>query len=460
MKNKVFSRPIITGLAIGGVITALVWLNQPLDLPYFKQVDALAQTESKDRQLNSSPQELPDVNAAAFKGQGKLAFIWKGLLYNLDGSTGEVKQLTDTGKAIEPVWSSDGEWLAFIRVTDQRSMSGPLWLVSKDGSQAHQVQGLPGPIMIQQFSWSPTDNILSVSTEDGLWLVPTEGEPQKLVKTDSKFPSFSWSPDGKSLAYNVTLPPKDGGDMDDFLFTVAVDGGKPVKHLHTPGAGIRLAGWHRDGKGLLYWLIPSHGASVAADGVVLWSLQLAETEPKPLTTGLTYNELQSFSPQGKLLTVAGGGRIFWSDKSLALVDIKTGKVQNLPNPSGSVTLDPQFSPDGKRIAYVAAKNLGRDVWGFEKTEELSDWVASRTLYIANADGSNARAIPEAGKGIIQPIWSKDGSHILYVKDNALWLIQSEGGQPEKIFAPVSEQEDLFGFYGFTSYQSVLSWYRG
>ncbi|MEG6521981.1 biopolymer transporter Tol [Desulfotomaculum sp. 1211_IL3151] len=459
MKNKRFIRPIITGLAIGGIITALIWLNQPLDLPYFRPLDTVAQAESNDRQQYLSPQESPDVNPTAFRGQGKLAFIWKGLLYHLDGSTGEVKQLTDTGMAAEPAWSYDGEWLAFLQITDQNMMTGSLWLIRKDGSQAHQVQGLPGTVMSQKFSWSPTANRLSVSTKDGIWLVTTEGEPQKFVQTPSEFPSFSWSPDGKSLAYNVTLPAKEPGNMDDLLFTVTVDGGKPVEHLHT-NAGIRLAGWHYDGKGLLFWLIPGHGLSTAADGVELYTLPLGETVPRPLTTGLTYQEWQSLSPQGKLLTVAGGGRIAWADKNIAFVDIKTGKVQNLPNPSGSVTLDPQFSPDGKRIAYVAAKNLGSDVWGFEKPEELSDWVASRTLYIANADGSNARAIPEAGKGIIQPIWSKDGSHILYVKDNVLWQMKAEGGQPEKIFAPVSGPEDHFGFYGFASYESVLSWYRG
>ncbi|MEG6617270.1 biopolymer transporter Tol [Peptococcaceae bacterium 1198_IL3148] len=352
--------------------------------------------------------------------------------------------------------------MAFIQVTDKSAMSGPLWLVRKDGTQAHQVQGLPGPVMADKFSWSPTANVMSVSTEEGLWLLSTEGAPQRLVKTSGKFPNFTWSPDGKTIAYNDTIAAKEPGNMDDVLLTVAVNGGKPVNHLQTPGTGIQLAGWQKDGAGLLFWLIPAHGQSIAADGVDLYKLQLGETDPKPkpITSGLTYNEWLSFSPQGQLLMVAGGGRIAWADKSLVLVNLKTGQLEPLQNPNGCVTIDPQFSPDGKKITFVAAKNLGNDVWGFENLDSLNAWVNSRTLYVANADGSNVQALPTAGQGIYQPSWSKDGRHILYVKDNALWSIKAEGGEPERIFGPVFDQQDPLGFYGFASYQNVLSWYKG
>ncbi|RYD06532.1 hypothetical protein N752_04180 [Desulforamulus aquiferis] len=104
------------------------------------------------------------------------------MLYVLDGSTAEVKQVTEFGNALQPIWSHDGEWLAFILETDKSSMTGPLWLVRKDGTQAHQVQGLPGEIILGRFNWSPTSNILSVGTENGLWLVPTEDKPASLLK--------------------------------------------------------------------------------------------------------------------------------------------------------------------------------------------------------------------------------------------------------------------------------------
>ncbi|WP_449240677.1 biopolymer transporter Tol [Desulfoscipio gibsoniae] len=460
MKINRFVRPAMQGIVIGGLITAVLWLNQPIHLPYFNQLEATAQAQSQDTEQTPTLREQPEVNSAAFKGQGKLAFISKGLLYVLDGSTSKVKQLTEFGSALEPTWSHDGEWLAFKLITDKSAMTGPLWLVRKDGTRAHQVQGLPGTVMTGKFDWSPASNLLAVSTEDGLWLVPTEGKPHRLIAKQGGYPTFSWSPDGKALAYNDTLPYKVYHAADDVLLTVDIKGGQPVKHLQTSGAGITLAGWQPDGKGLLYWVNPSRGASAATDGLELWSLQLAESKSSPLTTGLPNKEWQSFSPQGQLLTVEGSDRIVWANKSIAVVDPQTGRLQHIASPDGCVAIDPDFSPDGKNIAYVAAKNLGRDVWGFDKTDDLDAWVNSRALYIANADGSDARALPTAGQGIYQPAWSKDGRHILFIKDNALWSINIEGGNPEKIFEPVSEQKDQFGFYGFTSYQDTFSWFKG
>jgi len=399
-----------------------------------------------------------DVNTAAFKDQGNLAFIWQGLLYTLDGETGEVKQLTESGRTLQPAWSHDGQWLAFIRVTDPQADCGQLWLARRDGSQTHQVQGLPEPVCLQTFPWSPTDNVLTVNTQNGAWLVPAEGEPHQLDQAKNAC-YLTWAPDGKSLAYITTLPSDEPQDRSDALYTVSVDGGQPVERMVAPQAGIRVAAWWPDGKGLLYWLDPFHSASLAADGMGLWSLRLGDSEPILLSSGLAKKEWQSFSPQGRLLMVAGNWRIIWARKSLAIIDPAAGSVQELKNPGDSVSIDPSFSPDGSRIAFVAAKNLGDDVWGFNKDEELTAWVATRTLWIQNSDGSGAHPLTAAGPGVYQPVWSKDGDSILYVRDNALWIIGADGGKPEKILGPFPEQKELFGFYGFVSYRDIMAWYQ-
>jgi len=76
----------------------------------------------------------PAVNAAAFKDQGLLAFVWQGILYTLDGQAGEVKAVTESGQALYPAWSPDGQWLAFVRVTDPQALDGQLWITRPDGS--------------------------------------------------------------------------------------------------------------------------------------------------------------------------------------------------------------------------------------------------------------------------------------------------------------------------------------
>lgn len=420
-------------------------------------------TSAQEIEPGSAPSNNPasnaaDVNTAVFKELGDLAFVRQGLLYMLNGETGEVRQLTESGRALQPAWSHDGQWLAFISANSREDSTGPLWLVRRDGSQLHQVQGLPGPSSRNSFYWSPAANVLAVAMPDGVWLVPAEGETRRLVQSE-RTSHLAWSPDGKSLAYNAILPSDEPYNSSDALYTIAVDGGQPVEHLVAPQAGIQVTAWWPDGKGLLYWLDPLHSASIAADGMGLMSLRLGESAPQLLASGLAHRGWQSLSPQGNLLMVTGNGRIVWAQKSLSTIDLASGSVRELNNPEGSVAIDPSFSPDGSRIAFVAARNLGDGVWGFNKPEELADWVATRTLWIGSADGSGAKPLTAAGTGIYQPTWSKDGNHILYVRDDALWLIKTGGGQPEKILDLYSEGEDLFGFYGYTSYRDLMAWYQ-
>lgn len=396
------------------------------------------------------------VNTAAFKDQGSLAFIWRDLLHTLDGETGEVKQLTDSGRSLQPSWSHDGQWLAFISAAEPQEDCGQLWLARRDGSQACQVQGLPEPVSLPASPWSPAANVLAVNTQNGVWLVPAEGEPYQLGQVENGC-YLTWSPDGKSLAYTTTLPFDEPQSRSDALYTIDLDGGRPVERLAAPQAGIRIVAWWPDGKGLLYWLNPFHSGSLAADGMGLWSLPLDGTEPILLASGLAKEGWQSFSSRGRLLMVAGNWRIIWARKSLVIADPASGSVQELVNPAGSVSLDPSFSPDGSRIVFVAAGNLGDDVWGFDNDEELAAWVATRTLWVRNADGAGARPLAAAGSGVYQPVWSGDGKHILYVRDNSLWIIGADGGQPQKVLGPFPEQKELFGFYGFVSYRDMIAY---
>jgi Tol biopolymer transport system component len=415
-------------------------------------------------------QNLPDASAVAFKGQGRLALVWRGLLYVIDGDTGEVGQLTDSGQASQPAWSYDGEWLAFVRADGMQATpaapagEGTLWLVRRDGTRIHQVQA-PGPVA--RASWSPTANVLAAGGQNGIWLAPVEGGPRQL--SDSAASTPVWSPDGKSLAYTVTLPfdSDHPEDRSDALYTIAVDRSQPspdgtwgTRRLVAPQTGIRLVGWWPDGRGLLYWVDPMHSASLAADGMGLYSLRLGEAKPAILGTGLAHQGWVSLSPQGSLLMVAGGGRMVWADKSLAVIDAESGKARKLKNPEGQVANDPALSTDGSRIAFVAARDLGRSS-GFDNPEELAAWVATRSLWVEDADGSGARLLSTAGQGVYQPFWSKDGSHILYVRENSLWLIDAGGGVPKRICGPSDREDDGadFGYYGHISYLDKYAWFQ-
>jgi TolB protein len=415
------------------------------------------QTESINKTLSSkTPTAPPIVNAAAFKRQGRLAFVQDGLLYVLDGDTGMVRQLTTDGIASRPAWSHDGEWLAFMYNANPKDTSGSLWLERRDGTEAHQAP--VSTAFDSQFSWSPAGDVLNVSGRNGIWLVPVTGAGRHLSEVAGLL-----SPDGKTLAYGATLP-QDSNQPEnrrDALFIRAVsDKSQPVRLLVAPPLnGILLAGWWPNGQGLLYRLDPDYSASIVADGLALMSIPITGGGPQQLAVGLVYPEWLSLSPQGDLLMVAGSGREVWTNKSLVVVRVASGNVRNLQNPRGCVAIGPSISADDRRIAFVAARDCGKDD---PEQGGLSAWVASRTLWVENADGSGAHSLPSAGQGIYQPLWSKDGSHILYVKDNSLWLIGADGGEPARICGPIAADDPTagtFGYYGFISYGNQMVWFR-
>jgi dipeptidyl aminopeptidase/acylaminoacyl peptidase len=84
------------------------------------------------------------------------------------------------------------------------------------------------------------------------------------------------------------------------------------------------------------------------------------------------------------------------------------------------------SPDGRRVAY----SVTTPVMTGEKSELLTH------LWIANADGSEARAFTSGDKSSTNPQWSADGKAIFFTskrgEHNNLWRIRLDGGEAEQL----------------------------
>jgi Tol biopolymer transport system component len=411
----------------------------------------------------------PAVNPRALPPDGRLAFVWHGRLYLLDSPTRSVKLLARRG-AVSPALSSDGNWVAHLkRVPEGSEVGTRLWIRSADGKKAHRVTDLPSEL--GTLAWSPASSTLAVTSggpegEDGqVWIVKPGESSRRIATTPRWIPKVAWRPDGKALAYVAPLPAEvsdlRAGEATDALFMLELGSGAPgaPKRLFAAeNEGIELAGWWPDGRGLLFWRNPEHSASLAADGLDLFSLRLADGAARKLATTLVYPEWISWAPDGRrVLLVSGPGRESSDNKSLATCDVSSGMCATLPQPAGTVALDPAWSPSGDRISFVrAARQEGlAGPWG--------RWTATRRLWTAAPDGSDAREVETEG-AVFGPVWSRDGRRILFLGDGALWLADPSGGTSVRVVSPFpGPSGDATGdgfYYGFFPLDSLSSWWQG
>jgi len=204
--------------------------------------------------------------------------------------------------------------------------------------------------------WSPDGRWLAVHLiraggigQIGLVSV-TDGSLRVLKSTDWRGPTrIAFSPDGKYLAYD--LPVSAETDQRD-IYVMAMDGSREapaVSHL----SGNRLLGWYPDGKYLLFASdrngLPGIWALPIADGKPQGAPELVKANVNPASLGVTKSG-------GLYYSVMTSGR----DIYVASMDLEAGKVLSpstvIPQPYLGLNDSPQWSPDGKYLAYLAQKD--------------------------------------------------------------------------------------------------------
>jgi dipeptidyl aminopeptidase/acylaminoacyl peptidase len=86
--------------------------------------------------------------------------------------------------------------------------------------------------------------------------------------------------------------------------------------------------------------------------------------------------------------------------------------------------DPQFSPDGKKIAFVV------------KEDDLKEGKTYAAIYVMDSDGGNQRRLTANTGSDTHPRWSPDGSSLLFLstRNNGAqaWLLPLAGGEPKQL----------------------------
>ncbi|HUW64986.1 MAG TPA: hypothetical protein VMW83_09870 [Spirochaetia bacterium] len=336
----------------------------------------------------AAPPANPANTQPAFPGAGEIALVQNGNLFLLSAKDSRLHQLTAAGDVSQPGFSPDGQWLSFL--THEQ-----LWLVRSDGSNLHQVTGLPGPVGDRSYVWSPVTDLLAVAPQgsnDGIWQVSPEGTPSPIQGAPKGVSALTWSPDGKQLAFVAPAgqqPSTDPEPPNDVLFTAAWQDndltGLQQRYV-SAGNGLEPAIWASGG--LLFWIDPDHSASIAADGLPLTYLNIQNGRIEKLGVTLAHPEWIVPASPASVYFVQGDGREIWLNKGLAKADLATGKVTDLPLPTGSVYFSPALSPGQKQLAFVFGSSVGPK----DPEPNMQTYVQQLSLGLAKPDGTGFQAL--------------------------------------------------------------------
>ena len=370
--------------------------------------------------IETSPTFSPDGTQVAFSWNGEREDNYD--IYVKTVGSSDVRRLTtDPAAETIPVWSPDGKEIAFLR--DHPGGGTNVYSVLPTGGGERKLSDFRiggGPSA--RIAWSPDQrwivgrpDMAEDLAKNGSWalyLIPIGGgTPRRL--TGAKPPDIdltpAFSPDGRRLAY-VACVNFSGRSCRVSVLELGADytPAGPPRPLANARQNRSIA-WSRDGASVVY-------DTNARGRSELWRMSVdGGGEPERLEMPGDHSRQPAIAP--------AGDRLAFERASQALSIYKL-RARGEPEPvlvSTAWDYNPQFSPDGRRIAFSSGRS--GDV------EEI--WLAS-------ADGSGAEQLTH-GPGTRQtlPAWSPDGRHIAFESTGAdgrtdIWVIAAVGGVPRRV----------------------------
>lgn len=363
--------------------------------------------------------------------RARVAFAWTGgELQNMDiyskviEGGAPVRLTSHPDRDFSPAWSPDGRWIAFLRALSDTPNRYGVFVIPSGGG-AERTVAVVKNLRLGDFpragfiaSW------LSWSRDSG-WLLASDSEPDSytqrivafgLISGDAraltKPPPTGWgdldpevSPDGKSVAF-ARMHGYDSAQ----LYVMAIDencrpAGEP-RRISAFQAHMGDLAWGAGGSDLLF--------SVGAARRALWRVPVdGSKEPERINLLSDFASAATTGRDNSLVFVQRR-----SDSNIWRLSTADGARELLrPMASAYQEAHPQFSPDGRRIAYMFSAGI-TEIW------------------TANIDGSQARRLAGGEFDMLAPNWSPDGRSIAFVTNSGgsldIHVIPADGGKPLRL----------------------------
>ena len=315
----------------------------------------------------------------------------------VSASNPATRQLTNAKKSSQsPAWSPDGSKLAFISDrTDKRQ----IYLISPQGGEADALTSVEDGI--SSFAWSPDGKTIAYTA--------TEAKPAAIKDRDKKYGefqvveqdhrmthlfnidvvaratrtltsgsfnvgSFSWSPDGKSIAFDHRVNPAlaNSGSTDISIVTVA---DASVRKLVTQKGPDSHPVWSPDGSRIAFETAMANPAFFYTNGVIA---MVPASGGTPTVLSAAFDEdpsIVAWKPNG--LFFSASARTY---SYLYKLDPDTKAVTRLSPVDQTVNSSFSLSKDGQTIASLRsdAKSMADVYVGSKKLTDMNAQTASWT----------------------------------------------------------------------------------
>jgi Tol biopolymer transport system component/DNA-binding winged helix-turn-helix (wHTH) protein len=473
-------------LAIGAILIAAVgiaiwWMmaggRSAIPFPlHVTRVSKLTSYPGDER----DPSISPDGSYVAFSWSGP-----EGDNYDIyvvqSGGQQPLRLTRDPAPDSFPAWSPDGSQIAFVR---RKGPVSDIILVPPLGGPERTLHEFSAIGVNLDFSQHP---LLSWSS-DGKWIVYSgqfragekfrlfalsieDGTVRAISSPDAELAGDS-SPalaaNGKFLAFVRYLGPINGSILIQPLGSALTPSGE-ITDVTKSGLGLHSPVWLEDGTQLLFadatqifqWERGKEAVSIyAADGALgglslgpkrrdhtrrvvvasekrdpdIWEIPLmaggtkASGAPRVIQRSTANDYLPDFSPDGRRIA-------FSSDRSgsseIWLCDADGGNPRQLTHLGAYVAGYPKWSPDGTRIVFHA------------RVPDIAE------VYIVDADHGVPRQITHEDPGLAVATWSKDGRFVYastLVGRAVTYRIPANGGPKERLWDGELAEESADGRY--------------
>ncbi len=301
----------------------------------------------------------------------------------------------------DPQISPDGQLVAYVvtrvdRAQNRRNSS--IWMTSTNGRAPWQFT--TGPQSSNSPRWSP----------DGKWLAflsARPAEPASATTPSERSTSATPLPSPTSPGTAASALPSDQPRSQVYLLSMSGGEARRITNLKN---GVSSFRWSPDG-----------GRLVVVSRIGLSDSRVDARDRSERSDVRHYkNTSYKFNDTG------------WFDDRrthLWIVDVNSGSAKQITEGHDWNDTDPQWSPDGRRIAFVSNRT-GKE---YDQNRNSDVWVVS-------ADGGPLTKISDHDEADNSPRWSPDGKTIAFTgvikqRDHPkIWLAPATGGAPSVLAA--------------------------